>query len=68
MRKGAHKLIAYRDYAQYDGKDAFELYDIDNDPEELSDLYSDSLPLAQELRAELLAKVDAENAAFKEPG
>ncbi|MGE5071841.1 MAG: sulfatase [Anaerolineae bacterium] len=68
MRKGAHKLIAYRGYAQYDNQDAFELYDIDNDPEELNDLYSESLPLAKDLREELLAKVDQENARYKEPG
>jgi arylsulfatase A-like enzyme len=68
MRKGLHKLILYRGYSQYDAQDAFELYDIDNDPEELNDLYSESLPLAQGLRAELLAKVEAENARYKEPG
>lgn len=57
MRKGAHKLVYYMGFKQYQKKDKFELYDLDRDPEELSDLYSESSPLARSLRDELLAKV-----------
>jgi arylsulfatase A-like enzyme len=65
LRKGDHKLIYYRGFAQYGNEDRFELYDIRNDPEELDDLYAASLPLAQDLRRELLERVQAENAKFE---
>jgi arylsulfatase A-like enzyme len=64
LRKGAYKLIYYKGFEDYGNKDKFELYDIQNDPEELNDLYSETSPTASELRAELLAKVQAENAPY----
>jgi arylsulfatase A-like enzyme len=51
MRKGNWKLIYYRGYEE---RDAFELYDLASDPEELNDLYGNS-PDADALKAELLA-------------
>ena len=68
LRKGQHKLIYYKGYEQYDRRDTFEMYDIDNDPGELNDLYSESLALAKDLRTELLARVESENANFKGAG
>ncbi len=65
LRKGPYKLIYYMGLEQYDRQDKFELYDVESDNEELNDLYSDSLPIAQDLRAELLAKVQSENAKYK---
>lgn len=65
LRKGPYKLTYYEGFYELGGKNRFELYDIENDPEELNDLYSESLPIAKELRAELLAKIQAENARFK---
>jgi choline-sulfatase len=59
MRKGAHKLIYYKGLPEYDRQDRFELYNIDSDPEELHDRYSESSPDAQALRAEMLARVEA---------
>ncbi len=66
LRKGPYKLICYRGFSEYAGKDQFELYDIENDPEELNDLYSQATSTAAALRSELLAKVKYENARFKE--
>jgi arylsulfatase A-like enzyme len=64
LRKGSYKLIYYKGFPAYNNQDKFELYDIGNDPEELNDLYPQHLSFAKDLRAELLAKVAAENAMF----
>ncbi|HUI89452.1 MAG TPA: sulfatase-like hydrolase/transferase [Anaerolineales bacterium] len=63
MRKGNYKLMCYRGY--YQEGDKFELYDLQNDPEELTDLYSSTFPVAQAMQDELLAKLDAVNAPYK---
>ena len=65
LRKGSHKLIYYRGFEDYGNKDKFELYDLENDPEELDDLYSATSAIAGNLREELLGKVQAENARFE---
>lgn len=64
LRKGTYKLIYYKGFGNYGNKDKFELYDIQNDPEELNDLYSENSAVASGLRVELLAKVQAENARY----
>ncbi len=68
LRKGNYKLTYYMGYEKLDRRDRFELYDIDADPEELHDLYSESSPTAQDLRRELLERVRAENARYPKPG
>jgi len=62
MRKRAYKLIAY---PGYDGMDqAFELYDLENDPEELENLAAgDGKRLAQ-MKDELFGYLDAANRPF----
>jgi arylsulfatase A-like enzyme len=66
LRKGRYKLSYYIGFHEGGSKGVrFELYDIEADPEELNDLYSDSSPIAAALRKELLSKVQAENAKFK---
>ena len=45
-----YKLVHYLGYKYY--SDAYELYDLENDPEELQNLYPDH-PAARELQAEL---------------
>jgi len=60
MRKGKYKMILYRGYEVY-GKDVFELYDLENDPEEMNDLFLKETTLAGELSAELLKKLDGIN-------
>jgi hypothetical protein len=59
LRKGQYKLICYRGFSQYGGKDQFELYDLQNDPAELNDLYSETSHAARALRDELLTKVQS---------
>jgi len=56
MRKGKYKLIYYTGYEK---QDSFELYDLENDLEELTDLYPTQPAIASALREELLAKFHA---------
>lgn len=62
MRKGKYKLIMYRGYEIY-RRDVFELYDLENDPEELNDLFDKQTDLANTLKAELNKKFDEINHA-----
>ena len=57
MRRGRYKIILYRGYEVY-GKDVFELYDLENDPEEMDDLFEKQATVARDLSAELLRKFD----------
>jgi arylsulfatase A-like enzyme len=56
MRKGKYKLIYYTGYEK---TDSFELYDLENDLEELTDLYPSEPSIASAMREELLAKFHA---------
>jgi hypothetical protein len=60
--KDRHKLIHYFGYSGYN--DEYELYDLENDPEEVENLYSSSKPLAAELRDELGEKLREVNRPF----
>jgi len=60
MRKGKYKIILYRGYEVF-GKDVFELYDLENDPEEMNDLFPQGNALANDLSAELLQKFNEIN-------
>lgn len=62
MRKDEHKLIYYRNFNDYNREDRFELYDLDDDPEELKDLYPDRPAITGSLRDELLGKLEDVNA------
>jgi arylsulfatase A-like enzyme len=63
MRKGPYKLLHYMNYRKgYD--DAYELYDLENDLDELHDLYLTETALAAGLRSELLAALDKSNSQF----
>jgi arylsulfatase A-like enzyme len=60
MHKNGYKLIYYHGY---DAEDQFELYDILNDPEELSDLYPSNPSFIPKMRDELfstLSRADQE--------
>ena len=57
MRRGRYKIILYRGYEVY-GKDVFELYDLENDPEEMDDLFEKQATVARDLSVELLRKFD----------
>jgi len=65
VRKGRYKLIYYKGYPQYKGKGHFELYDLDNDPEELNDLYLKNPDLGRPLQDELLGKIEAVNSKYE---
>ncbi len=56
MRKGKYKLIYY---TGYEDQDSFELYDMENDLEELTDLSPTQPALVASLREELLTRLHA---------
>jgi arylsulfatase A-like enzyme len=57
--KGDHKLAYYFGYEELEGIGPwFELYDLRNDPQELNNLYSESSGIFQELRDELMEKLE----------
>jgi arylsulfatase A-like enzyme len=62
MIKDRYKLIHYFGYDGFD--DQFEMYDLEYDPEELEDLYSESNTLAGDLKVELLAAVEEANKPY----
>jgi arylsulfatase A-like enzyme len=51
MRKDGYKLIYYKGYK---GIDTFELYHLQDDPEELTDLYNKDVSITNKLKDELL--------------
>ena len=59
MIKGRHKLIHYRGYEQ---EIEDELFDLENDPEELDNLYSTKKSISDEMMDELFAKLKTVNA------
>ena len=61
MRKDNYKMIFYRGYY---AEDHFELYDLEQDPEELNDLYPGNPAIAVQLREELLTKLEKVNAGY----
>ena len=64
MIKGRYKLIRYFGYQAK--KDNYELYDLQNDPEEYEDLYQSRKKSASELKGELLAGIDDANRKITE--
>lgn len=61
IRRGPYKLVYYS-YEDYDG--VIELFDIENDPEELNDLSASQKSLAANLQGELLGKIEEVNRAY----
>jgi arylsulfatase A-like enzyme len=62
MHKGAYKLIAYLGYESFD--QVFELYDLENDPEEMVDLVSKDVKTLSALKDELFSHLDEANKPF----
>jgi arylsulfatase len=54
--KGGYKLTRFTGYEELGGEERLELYDVENDPEELNDLYSAKREMAGELLHELQQK------------
>lgn len=64
--KQNYKLMKYFGYAKNpDGKPYYEMYDLENDPEELENIYSTKRSVAAELRNELETKLEEADAPFK---
>ena len=56
--KGKHKLTYFSGYSQLgEAREYLELYDLEQDPEEMNNLYSRQSSLARELREELTEKI-----------
>jgi arylsulfatase A-like enzyme len=62
MRKDSHKLIYFKGYGL---PDWFELYDQQNDPEELNDLFQSEKTLAAQLKDEILERLDEAGKQFQ---
>jgi choline-sulfatase len=63
MRKGVYKLIAYIGYGGDDG--IYELYDLENDPEELHELSMDVPPVFSRMKEEFLTHLTEANRPFE---
>jgi arylsulfatase A-like enzyme len=59
--KGRYKLVYYLGY----GRDVYELFDLENDPEELDDLYYTQRSTARDLRNELAEKLAEVNHPYQ---
>jgi hypothetical protein len=57
LLRGNHKLLYYFGYPNRGVDELVKLYDIEADPEELTDLYPTHKDVADELLAELKAKL-----------
>ncbi|GAB4503020.1 MAG: sulfatase-like hydrolase/transferase [Anaerolineales bacterium] len=62
--QGRYKLMAFFGYPQLTGQERVELYDLENDPEELNDLSRSQKSLADQLLAQLKAKLDEVNQPY----
>ena len=67
MRKGKYKITLYRGYDAYDRQDAFELFDLENDPGEMTDLMEKQRPVADAMRSEVLARFEEINQPPRAP-
>lgn len=64
--KGKYKLTYYFGYQEIaETSPYFELYDLENDPEELNDIYTTNSEVALTLQKELLAKIDEVDRPYK---
>jgi arylsulfatase A-like enzyme len=69
MRKGPYKLIHYMGYAGHPGysplyNDVYELYNLEEDFEEMHDLYTKETGIAAQMKSEFLEALNKSNAQF----
>lgn len=65
MVKGQYKLHAYFGYRKLpQGEPQYELYDLQNDPDELENLFSPSSSIAQDMLNELQKKIEEVNQPY----
>ena len=63
LNRENHKLIYYSGYERYDQK--FELFNLEDDPDELSDLFDTDTTIALQMKDELLTALDEANRPFR---
>ena len=61
--KGAYELLHFTGYP--DHEDVFELYNLDDDPEELHDLFREDITVASQMKDELLEAVNTANRNYQ---
>jgi hypothetical protein len=61
LTKERHRLIYYK-YPHYED---FEFYNLDEDPEEMNDLYPSKPSVAKQVQAEMLQKLDEVNHPYR---
>jgi len=52
-------------YTGYESTDAFEVYDLANDPEEMDDLVPKNASIVSELKTELMMRFEEANQALR---
>jgi hypothetical protein len=57
-------MIYYVGYAELDGRDYVELYDVDTDPDEMNELSSTKTDLANEMLGTIKAKLAEVNEPY----
>ena len=65
LNKKNYKLIYYLGYEKYDQQ--FELFNLHDDPDELTNLFDTDTMMASQMRDELLAALDNANLPFRKP-
>ena len=63
MIRGGYELLLYTGYPGHD--DRFELYHLDEDPDELQNLFSKDITTASHMKDELLESINAANRNFQ---
>jgi len=63
LLQGQHKLIYYKGYEEY--PEAFELYDLREDPDELDDLFERDRVTANQMKAQLLNALEDADAPYR---
>jgi len=64
MRRGRYKLIDYMGYPQYRVQHRFEMYDMASDPDELNNIYTETMSAAWSMKEELLARIARADALY----
>ena len=63
LQQGEYKLIYYRGYKKY--SEVFELYNIQEDPDELNDLFPQNLPVAKQMKDQLLDALETADRPYQ---
>jgi hypothetical protein len=59
-----YKLSAYWGHPQLEGKKLYEMYNLEEDPEELEELSTKAPEIFKEMLGKLMAKIDAADAPY----